>query len=152
MKRCPRCKEIKPKFNFSKRREGQCAAWCKVCMQHYNNRKYAEDPARRSRMRTTRQARYLRTREWFREYVLKQSCIDCGEADVRVLDFDHRDESTKKFNISVMLTLKFSIKRIEEEIAKCDVRCANCHRKRTSDRMSDWRAKAQDQRVKQLIS
>ena len=57
-------------------------------------------------------------------------CMDCGNKyPYFVMDFDHRDPSLKKFNISQ--SLNRSNKDVFEEIAKCDVVCANCHRLRT---------------------
>jgi hypothetical protein len=60
--------------------------------------------------------------------------IDCGESDPVVLDFDHRDRRAKFANVSDMLT--YSIKRVISEIAKCDVRCANDHRRRTKKQIA----------------
>ena len=60
-------------------------------------------------------------------------CIDCGESNPIVLDFDHvRGE--KLYNIADMVHKAFSIETIKEEIRKCEVRCANCHRKKTHER------------------
>jgi 5-methylcytosine-specific restriction endonuclease McrA len=56
-------------------------------------------------------------------------CKDCGEKDPLVLEFDHQDPKTKKFNIG--MRVHGSIAKLMDEIAKCDVRCANCHRRRT---------------------
>ena len=66
---------------------------------------------------------------WFRELKKTKSCIRCGEKDWRCLDFHHRDPSTKKFNVSSMTSNIWGRGRILEEIEKCDVLCANCHRK-----------------------
>lgn len=63
---------------------------------------------------------------------LKTACIDCGETDKRCLDFHHRDPDTKDRNVSATW-LTWGKERILAEIAKCDVICANCHRKRTFD-------------------
>lgn len=61
----------------------------------------------------------------------EKGCIDCGIRDWRVLDFDHRGDSPKCFNISDSI---LNIKKILLEIEKCDVRCANCHRIKTYER------------------
>lgn len=56
--------------------------------------------------------------------------VDCGEKDIVVLEFDHvRGE--KKMNISSMVSA-YCLKTIQGEIEKCDIRCANCHRKKTA--------------------
>ena len=54
-------------------------------------------------------------------------CIMCGyEKSIYALDFHHIDPSTKSFNISGNHARTW--KRIEEEIKKCVLLCANCHR------------------------
>lgn len=65
-------------------------------------------------------------RQWKAEYLEAHPCIDCGETDVRCLVFDHIN-GEKTAEISDLARASHSIKRIETEIAKCVVRCANCH-------------------------
>jgi Fe-S oxidoreductase len=67
-------------------------------------------------------------RQWFNDLKATLSCQYCGETCPQALDFHHRDPATKRFNLSAQLE-SFSRKSIEAEIAKCDVVCANCHRK-----------------------
>jgi hypothetical protein len=62
-------------------------------------------------------------------------CLDCGEHDPRVLEFDHREQSSKKGSVSRLVSGRHSLERIMEEIEKCDVRCANCHKLRTAQQM-----------------
>lgn len=62
-------------------------------------------------------------------------CIDCGETNHIVLDFDHLKD--KKYNVSRMIHDGFSWAAIKKEIAKCEVVCANCHRIRTHDRLTN---------------
>lgn len=67
----------------------------------------------------------------FMSQVKHSGCLDCGELDFIVLEFDHRDPTTKSFSISdVGATV--SMKRLKEELQKCDVVCSNCHRRRTA--------------------
>jgi len=63
-------------------------------------------------------------------------CADCSQRYPHyVMDFDHRTGEKKFFNISVAGgQTRLSWERIAEEIAKCDVVCANCHRIRTHER------------------
>jgi hypothetical protein len=61
-------------------------------------------------------------------------CVDCGENNHIVLDFDHLRD--KKYNISRMIHDGFSWKAILKEIKKCEVVCANCHRIRTYVRLT----------------
>lgn len=55
-------------------------------------------------------------------------CKHCGEKHISCLDFHHRVNEDKLFGISEGVT-KFSMSKILEEIAKCDLICSNCHRK-----------------------
>lgn len=69
------------------------------------------------------------------KYKLKRGCTDCGYDENSVaLDFDHLPGFTKNKNITVMRTSSYTWKRILEEIHKCEVVCANCHRVRTRKR------------------
>lgn len=58
-------------------------------------------------------------------------CVDCGEMDPVVLDFDHIGGKT--FNVARM-SGRTSYEALRAEIAKCEIRCANCHRKMTARR------------------
>jgi len=55
-------------------------------------------------------------------------CVGCGAAvSARVFEFHHIDSATKVFAISADGILR-SWARIEAELAKCVLLCANCHR------------------------
>lgn len=76
-----------------------------------------------------------RNRQYVLEYLENHPCVDCGEKDPIVLEFDHvRD---KLFDVSDIKRSAYSLKTIEEEIKKCEVRCANCHRRITHKRRVD---------------
>ena len=88
------------------------------------------------RMGTQRAKDYhgkVRARMWVWSYLLDHPCVDCGENDIRVLEFDHRDPQQKHGGISRMVADRCSIDKISAEVEKCDVRCANCHRRRCQD-------------------
>lgn len=67
-------------------------------------------------------------REWLSEIKKTLKCERCGLADHRVLDFHHKDPGTKFAEVSVMVLNMAAKEKILEEIAKCEVLCANCHR------------------------
>ena len=61
-------------------------------------------------------------------------CLDCGgKFDPCVMDFDHVDPSEKEMNIGV-LARRCDTKRLMQEISKCEIVCANCHRLRTKQK------------------
>ena len=94
--------------------------------RHYEANK--EKIIKRSRKRNIRQRDKNRL---YVESIKKQSgCVDCGESDPRVLDFDHIN--TKRHNISTLLRKEYSWDSILEEASNCVVRCANCHRIKTA--------------------
>ena len=65
-------------------------------------------------------------------YKKKGSCADCGfigREYPEVLDFDHLRD--KKFNISAFKRVTSGFVKVKEEMEKCDLVCANCHRIRT---------------------
>ena len=70
-----------------------------------------------------------------REHLKSHPCVECGESDIVVLDFDHIDPSTKEANISHLI-YGATIKRLKKEMAKCQVLCVRCHRIKTHG--SDW--------------
>lgn len=67
-------------------------------------------------------------------YLKTHPCVDCGEPDVVVLEFDHV-RGQKSGRLATMIANGGSWAKIEEEIAKCDVRCANCHRRKTAKQL-----------------
>ncbi len=78
--------------------------------------------------RKTKSALRDRKRGWIDEYKGNLGCEKCGIKDFRVLDFHHRSEKDKEFSIADFYYYQFSLDKIKEEIAKCEVVCANCYR------------------------
>ena len=130
MKRCPGCERVLPmeEFHRNARKADGRQSHCRDCKRrHYEaNRERYYVSIKRSTLRTratnrTRVAAYLR----------EHACVDCGESDPAVLEFDHV-RGVNRTAISVMVYNGFSWASIAAEIAKCEVRCANCHRRRTA--------------------
>ena len=72
------------------------------------------------------------------EYLKAHPCVDCGEGDLVVLEFDHvRGE--KKAAVTRLVAGGYSWGTISAEIGKCEVRCRNCHARRTSRCVGSWR-------------
>lgn len=90
----------------------------------------------RVRLNEKRTTQYVRIK--IIEYLLAHPCIDCGESDIIVLEFDHC-RGDKKLAVASMIHRNYSWKVILEEIGKCDVRCANCHRRKTAKEGNHYR-------------
>lgn len=78
----------------------------------------------------------IRKQEMFRkinEYKSNLSCIDCGNKNPIVFEFDHIEDN-KIAAVSAMVTKGYAWCKILDEIAKCECVCANCHRIRTYNR------------------
>lgn len=133
-KRCHDCGLVKPidAFAFNNIAKGTRQGRCRACHAKYRRQHYLRNRDTYIRQEVARIRRYRdENRILIREYLRAHPCVDCGEADIVVLDFDHRDPSAKSHNVIVLATHK-GWHRVLLEIAKCDVRCANCHRKRTA--------------------
>src|SRR5213594_3128022 len=140
VKTCTRCGETKPLDQFPPVRRSEpdkLQTWCRGCFSMANKRNYWKNPEPvRQRVIVTSARRRADSRAKAVEYLLAHPCIDCGERDIVVLQFDHlRDKS---FDLSLMIAWGASWTRIEAEIAKCVVRCANCHHRKTA-RERDYR-------------
>ena len=85
----------------------------------------------RARSRSSKASNAKIIKEWIALYLQGHPCIDCGEADLVVLEFDHRDPASKLRRLAEMRSGKWKFATVVAEVAKCDVRCANCHRRRT---------------------
>jgi|AntDryMetagUQ889_1029465.scaffolds.fasta_scaffold03982_4 hypothetical protein len=138
--RCYRCGEVKPAEAFAWRRKarGQRDSFCRPCRSAYGKEHYAANRQRyidqalviKDRLRLER-TRYLI--ELFKSH----PCVDCGEGDPVVLEFDHLHD--KSFSIGPELSTR-NWQSILDEIEKCEVVCANCHRRRTAQRRGALRA------------
>ena len=134
MKTCTRCGETKPLDQFPPIRRSEPdkrQGWCRACFSDANKRNYWKDPESvRSRVGRNSVRRRAASQRRAIEYLLAHPCVDCGERDILCLQFDHLTD--KKFDVSMMISTGVSWQRIAAEIAKCEVRCANCHARKTA--------------------
>src|SRR6266566_4177841 len=141
MRACTKCGELKPLNAFPpvRRGEPELQSWCRACFAETNAQNYRKNHER-EKARLVRQVAEKRIliQEELVAYLANHPCVDCGEADIVVLEFDHIGD--KLGNISTLANGGRSWKRILAEIAKCEVRCANCHRLKTLERSSVRRA------------
>ena len=133
-RRCTGCGETRPLEDFSYRDEarGLRRARCRLCMRAYARKHYRRNKARYAagNWGRKRSSRGSLSRE-IDEYLRVHTCVDCGEYDPLVLEFDHRD-GTDKLETIAFLRARGKSDELLAEIEKCDVRCANCHQRRTA--------------------
>jgi len=132
MKQCGRCKQVKPETDFNRLRDGR-QHWCRECFREYF---CARGDLHRRQSLDAKTKRIARDRAFVRGYLEQHPCVDCGEDDTRVLDFDHL--GAKTHDVCEMVLRGLPIEAIRAEIAACEVVCANCHRRRTATR-AGWR-------------
>jgi 5-methylcytosine-specific restriction endonuclease McrA len=107
---------------------------CRPCRAAYKREHYLANKERYVRQAGLRKEVLRRKRTaYLLDYFATHPCQDCGESDPVVLEFDHLDGETKLFNISHALPYR-GWQSILDEIEKCEVVCANCHRRRTAHR------------------
>ena len=128
---CTKCKLEKSveKFAKNKRKRSGLQPWCKDCMSAYDKIRYKTYWKVQVSEGNSRRRELYRQRIW--DFLLKNPCIDCGEDNPIVLQFDHV-LGDKIESVSHMATQLFKWESVEKEIAKCVIRCANCHTKRTA--------------------
>ena len=80
-------------------------------------------------VKARKEIRQREIRQWFEEHKLTLACQGCGENHPATLDFHHRNPSEKEVSITDAVHNGWSIEHLQREIKKCDVLCANCHRR-----------------------
>ena len=145
MKQCWDCGQEKPvsEFNRNANRKDGLQSSCRDC-QCVRNRSYYV--AHRTTMRRQIVAAKARRRAVLQQFVLdhlrSHPCVDCGEMDLLVLDFDHV-RGVKTTGIAELIARERPLSVLQAEVAKCEVRCANCHRRKTMREQGGYRWLAQ---------
>ncbi len=132
MKLCSGCGITKPLTGFAKNlsRKDKVQSYCRECKAGYDHNYYSKNRATHYQ-RVKRLLAENRTKLW--DYLDSHSCVDCGEKNPIVLEFDHIKKG-KVGSISYLLSRqRWSWASLLKEIDKCEVRCANCHRIKTFD-------------------
>jgi hypothetical protein len=138
-KLCSGCKNLVSVELFGRKTNAKdgLQSRCKSCQrlkvnEHYANNAeyYKEKAAKRDAIVSTRH------RELLINFLRENPCVDCGNTDIEVLQFDHIDRKTKSGEVSNFLT--GSTKRLMIEVNKCEIRCANCHIKKTRRQLGWW--------------
>ena len=97
---------------------------CIVCQKEYRKQHYIINKQKyldKSKATTERNV------AWFKEYKSSLSCEICGESHPACLQFHHKDRNDKVDAVCVLVRSGCAIQKLQEEIKKCQVLCANCH-------------------------
>jgi hypothetical protein len=131
MRTCSTCKNEYENY-------GQRCSLCRPCKRAYDKQWYAkQSKASKRRKQDLQNIRRETTRDWVRDYRKNKGCKDCGTDDFRVLEFDHLPEHEKEFNVADGVAIGYGKEKILKEMEKCEVVCANCHRIRTHQRITE---------------
>lgn len=140
---CSKCGKTLPESEFNwKVDKIRHQSHCKSCSRayirdHYRRHKkyYVEKARKRNDLYKEIACEYLGP------YLLSHPCVDCGEKDILVLEFDHRDRKMKVDTIGSIIRSGASLEDVKQEVLKCDIRCANCHRRKTEIENNSWKLK-----------
>lgn len=138
-KKCVICKKEKEllEFNKNKRKKDGLNNVCRECNKIASNKYYINNKEKAKKYALER-AKTVRkeTRKLYFNLLKNSECVDCGNNNPLVLEFDHKDGVDKYNTIGTLVGNGTTWKNIKKEIDKCDIRCANCHRIRTAKQLN----------------
>lgn len=115
---------------------------CKACHSRYVQQYLKARPEKSKKNREYAKKSKPRRRKLaqvFLTWIKQAPCMDCGvQYPPYVMDFDHREPKASAKDAVSALASRAAVSggRLMEEIYKCDLVCANCHRERTYRRKS----------------
>lgn len=128
-KRCATCYEVKDRNSFASKFVRSCFS-CKS-METTDRKEYNQ---------VWQKQRNIKVKQFIFNYLSNNPCVKCGETDVMVLEFDHMVAEQKSFNLGrAHMQAKMNIDTLAKEIAKCQVLCSNCHKRKTAQEQKSWR-------------
>lgn len=128
-KQCIGCLETKEITHFTKQKNNADGtgfrSYCRDCYKKMRRKYYEKDPA--THIARSRKTNKRLTKE-FKTLKKQFKCGECGEKDHRCLDFHHIDPTQKIKSVRNMF-FRHGKEKAAQEIEKCTILCANCHRK-----------------------
>src|SRR5687768_7722492 len=101
-------------FSWRNKSKGQLHYACKSCEKKHRLGYYAAHKTKYIKLATIRKNQQIKANQQFLlTYLRNHCCVDCGECDLRVLDFDHV-RGVKRTTINVMMRRGFSIETIKK--------------------------------------
>lgn len=140
MKKCTKCEVefLLDEFPIMNKKSGKRFSMCVKCKREYDRVYYQKNREinKENKNKLQRENRIIKLK-YVNNLLQNSSCLDCGNSDWRVLEFDHRERDKKEFSIADCSS--YSIEKIQLEIDKCDIVCANCHNIRTIEQRGYYR-------------
>lgn len=128
-----KCDKIATEFNWKIKDKGIRSRRCKTCDSQKRKEFYSKNKDRTyKKIKERAKDRGLTIAHFIHNYFLNNPCKICGEKNVLKLTFHHINSEDKLFNISEARNGSVSIKRLKEEISKCESLCASCHQEKTA--------------------
>lgn len=128
MKYCTRCLDQKPLESFQFIKGRYYGSWCKQCILDHR-----KEPGVKEHFREWRIQNVEKKKAVVRD-LKKSPCLDCKNTfPPCAMEFDHV-RGTKSYEVSTLMSGNFSMKKLLDEIAKCELVCSNCHAIRTDAR------------------
>ena len=104
-------------------------------------RQYKQEHHQRTKKKKRKQQNQLKDKR--QHLVLEEmqrrggKCAKCGFSDIRALDWHHLDPNDKVNSVSEMIRNRVSMDKLQAEVDKCELICANCHRIE-EQRLGNW--------------
>ena len=127
-------------FNKNKTKSDGLQVNCKTCQNKRQSNWYQNNKEKhRLTVKEYKATTKIEIYEKIRDYLLEHPCVKCGEDDLIVLEFDHLGDKIE--NISDMVSQGTNWNKIYAEIQKCQVLCANCHKRKTAEQFNHYKLK-----------
>lgn len=134
-----KCKYCKKEFKGTLTKRLYCSSECQEKNTKIRKKKeylenYRNNPPKNKTKKQLLKEKSIRKKDlknlikkYIMQFKLKNGCSKCGEKRWFCLDFHHKKDKLK--NVSSMLSQAYSLQSVKKEMTKCDLLCANCHKK-----------------------
>jgi len=130
---CAKCTLPKPigEFSKNKTKKDGLSYWCQPCQKEYKDQHYRNNKQLYFNKNKKKKQKDIK---WWLDYKSTLKCCKCGFQHPAAIDFHHLEADKKEASLADAIAKKgWGKKRILNEISKCIILCANCHRILHSD-------------------
>lgn len=133
LKICVLCKASKSLEDFNKKQSSEDGKQniCRDCNKKKSKDYYSKNKEKHKKVIYKRRRKHvIALQQYTYDFLKMHGCAICGENDPCCLDFDHL--KNKNMLISKLISSGYSFSNLKKEIDKCQILCANCHRRKTA--------------------